>query len=163
MANRVRILRKETGSDQPDFPMLANLVATTDETTPDVEVMTPERLAHLLRHDAQGVLERFGMFIFDEAQLLKERGRGFTLESTIALLNYLTWDKPHQIVLISAVMGNAGAIAQWLSPDGDALRHESQWRGPRRLHAAKPRAGMDRPRRVRRRPGLAGHPRNTRR
>src|ERR1035437_1057815 len=33
-------------------------------------------------------------------------------------------------------MGNAGAIAQWLSPDGQTLRHESQWRGPRRLHAA---------------------------
>ena len=30
----------------------------------------------------------------------------------------------------------SGAIAQWLGPDGQALRHESQWRGPRRLHAA---------------------------
>jgi hypothetical protein len=136
MANRVQILQKETGSDQPDFPMFADLTATMDDTAADVEVMTPERLAHLLRHDAQAVLERFGMFIFDEAQLLKERGRGFTLESTIALLDYLTWDRPHRIVLISAAMGNAGAIAQWLSPNGDALQHESQWRGPRRLHAA---------------------------
>ena len=32
-------------------------------------------------------------------------------------------------------MGNAGAIADWLSPNGSALRHESAWRGPRRLHA----------------------------
>ena len=99
-------------------------------------MMTPERLAHLLRHDAPAVLERFGMFIFDEAQLLKESGRGFTLESTIALLDLLSRDTDHKIVLISAAMGNAGAIAQWLSPDGQALRHESQWRGPRRLHAA---------------------------
>ena len=76
------------------------------------------------------------MFIFDEAQHLKETGRGFTLESVIALLDHLSRDTDHKIVLISAAMGNAGAIAQWLSPDGQALRHESQWRGPRRLHAA---------------------------
>jgi DEAD/DEAH box helicase len=137
MANRVRILQKESGPDQPDFPALADLLDALDDTPPaDVEVMTPERLAHLLRHDAPAVLEHFGMFIFDEAQHLKEAGRGFTLESTIALLDYLTWETEHQIVLISAAMGNAGAIAQWLSPDGQALRHESQWRGPRRLDAA---------------------------
>jgi hypothetical protein len=116
---------------------MAELADVLDRAQPgDVEVMTPERLAHLLRHDAPAVLERFGMFIFDEAQLLKESGRGFVLESTIALLDYLTRQTDHQIVLISAAMGNAGAIAQWLSPDGHALRHESQWRGPRRLHAA---------------------------
>ena len=52
------------------------------------------------------------------------------------MLDYLSRETDHQIVLISAAMGNAGAIAQWLSPDGQALRHESQWHGPRRLHAA---------------------------
>lgn len=136
MINRVRILQKETGPDQPDFPTLADLFDAADDVPPaDVDVMTPERLAHLLRHDAAAVLQRFGMFIFDEAQLLKESGRGFILESTIALLNYLTQGTEHRIVLISAAMGNVGAIAQWLDPDGQALRHESQWRGPRRLHA----------------------------
>lgn len=137
MANRVRILQKESGPDLPDFPTLAQLFAVLDLTEPaDVEVMTPERLAHLLRHDSSAVLERFGMFIFDEAQHMKETGRGFTLESTIALLDYLTREADHQIVLISAAMGNVGAIAQWLSPEGQALRQESQWRGPRRLNAA---------------------------
>ncbi|MDQ2895031.1 MAG: DEAD/DEAH box helicase [Actinomycetota bacterium] len=98
--------------------------------------MTPERLANLLRHDTRRVLDRFGMFIFDEAQQLKESGRGFVLESTIAMLDYLTRDTKHRIVLISAAMGNAGAIASWISPDGESpLLHESAWRGPRRLHA----------------------------
>jgi hypothetical protein len=105
-------------------------------TPADVEVMTPERLGHLLRHDAEVVLDRFGMFIFDEAQLIRESGRGFVLESVIAFLDYLARETDHRIVLISAAMGNAGAIAQWLSPDGQSLRHESQWRGPRPLHAA---------------------------
>ena len=137
MTGRVRILQKETGPDLPDFPAAAELSGILDRDQPaDVEVMTPERLAHLLRHDAPAVLERFGMFIFDEAQHLKETRRGFTLESVIALLDYLSRETDHEIVLISAAMGNAGAIAQWLSPDGQALRHESQWRGPRRLHAA---------------------------
>jgi hypothetical protein len=137
MTSRLRILQKETGPDLPDFPAAAELWAILDRGQPaDVEVMTPERLAHLLRHEPSAVLERFGMFIFDEAQHLKETGRGFTLESVIALLDYLCRDTDHKIVLISAAMGNAGAIAQWLSPEGEALRHESQWRGPRRLHAA---------------------------
>ncbi len=137
MTSRLRILQKETGPDLPDFPGAAELWAILDRGQPaDVEVMTPERLAHLLRHEPSAVLERFGMFIFDEAQHLKETGRGFTLESVIALLDYLCRETDHEIVLISAAMGNAGAIAQWISPEGEALRHESQWRGPRRLHAA---------------------------
>jgi hypothetical protein len=138
MADRVRVLQREAGNDLPDFPAAPGLFWTAEDEAEaaDVEVMTPERLSHMLRHDAQGVLARFGMFIFDEAQLLKETGRGFLLESTIALLDHLASDTGHQIVLISAAMGNVGAIAQWLSPDGRALQHESDWRGPRRLHAA---------------------------
>lgn len=137
MSSRVRVLQKETAAEQADFSSLWGLFdAVTTEEPADVEVMTPERLAHLLRHDAAAVLDRFGLFIFDEAQLLKETGRGFTLEAVIALLDYLTAETDHQIVLISAAMGNAGEIAQWLDPAGGCLRFESQWRGPRRLHAA---------------------------
>ncbi|PBC36089.1 helicase II [Rhodococcus sp. ACPA4] len=138
MASRVRILQKEAGSDQPDYPTFLDTLfdLETSDAPADVEVMTPERLGHLLRHDADAVLDRFGMFVFDEAQLIKESGRGFVLESVIALLDYLTRETDHQITLISAAMGNAGAIAQWLSPDGSYLLHESEWRGPRRLHAA---------------------------
>lgn len=137
MAGRVRILEKETGDDRPDFPGIWELldIVSIPEIPADVEVMTPERLNHLLRHDVEGVLDRFGMFIFDEAQLLKESGRGFVFESVVASLNYLTRDTDHQIVLISAAMGNAGAIAKWLGPDKRSLLHQSEWRGPRRLDA----------------------------
>lgn len=137
MAGRVHVLQKEAGPDLPDFPAAAEWSVILAGSEPaDVEVMTPERLAYLLRHDTAAVLEQFGMFIFDEAQHLKETGRGFILESVIALLDYLTRQTDHKIVLISAAMGNAGAIARWLDPGGQALLHESQWRGPRRLHAA---------------------------
>lgn len=138
MAGRVRLLGKETGPAQPDFPSFGDLFdAVEDDQPADVEVMTPERLSHLLRHDAEAVLARFGMFIFDEAQLIKESGRGFVLESTIALLHHATRADRHQIVLISAALGNAGAIAQWITvPDGPPLVQTHDWRGPRRLHAA---------------------------
>lgn len=137
MSARVRILEKTVGHEKPDFP---NWLETLDLSIPeqppaDVEVMTPERLSHLMRQNPNAVLDRFGMFIFDEAQLLKERGRGFTLESLIASLNILTADREHRIALISAAMGNAGAISQWISPSQAALVQQSEWRGPRRLHA----------------------------
>lgn len=137
MAGRVRILQKETGGERPDYPSLWDLLSSISVgiEPADVEVMTPERLGHLLRHDEKAVLSQFGMFIFDEAQLLKESGRGFVLESVIAMLDHLTQSTDHQIVLISAAMGNAGAIAQWLSNGDEPLLQESQWRGPRRLHA----------------------------
>lgn len=137
MSSRIRILQRETASDQPDFSSFLSALWDLDDpgAQQDVEVMTPERLGHLLRHDADSVMDRFGMFIFDEAQLIKETGRGFLLESVIALLDYLTTDTDHQIALISAAMGNGGAIAQWLDPNGNCLLHESDWRGPRRLHA----------------------------
>ena len=44
MANRVRILQKETGSDQPDFPTLADLLDAMDDTPADVEVVTAASL-----------------------------------------------------------------------------------------------------------------------
>lgn len=137
MSARVRILEKSVAPEKPDFPSWWDALdlSIPDQQPADVEVMTPERLSHLLRQDSNAVLDRFGMFIFDEAQLLKERGRGFVLEALIASLNVLTADREHRIALISAAMGNAGAISQWLSPSQTALVHQSEWRGPRRLHA----------------------------
>lgn len=139
MSSRVRILQKEAGTDKPDFPTTIwdfLDVLDIEDSVADVEVMTPERLGHMLRHDAHSVIDRFGMFIFDESQFLRDSHRGFTLESVISLLDYLTRDAHHQLVLISAAMGNVSAIAQWLGPTGECLQHESDWRGPRRLHAA---------------------------
>jgi aryl carrier-like protein len=146
LRERLRVLAKELGRDAPDFPatgsaglfgdLAADAVGTTgDEDPPDVEVMTPERLAHLLRHDPQGVLDRFGLFVFDEVQLLAEQGRGFTLESLLAFLHWRTQDTPHRLVLLSAALGNRGQLMSWLDPDGEGLLLSSSWRGPRRLHA----------------------------
>jgi hypothetical protein len=134
MADRTRVVQKEVAPEAPDFASFALDLDLGEQA--DVEVMTPERLAYLLRHDHTTVLDRFGLFVFDEAQLIKESGRGFVLESVIAALSELTEGTGHRLVLISAAMGNSGQIAQWLDPTGAALLHRSDWRGPRRLHAA---------------------------
>ena len=146
LRERLRVLAKELGRDAPDFPatgsagLFGELAtdatgASGDEDPPDVEVMTPERLAHLLRHDPQGVLERFGLLVFDEVQLLAEQGRGFTLESLLAFLHWRTQETSHRLVLLSAALGNRGQLMSWLDPNGEGVLLSSAWRGPRRLHA----------------------------
>ncbi len=133
MAQRLQALRKELGRDLPDYPQLG--LPPVDDAAPDVDVMTPERLAHLVHRDPEGVLERYGMFLFDEAHLMAERGRGYTLETLISFLHWRTKETAHRIVLLSAALGNRGQLMEWLDPDGTGALLESDWRGPRRLHA----------------------------
>jgi len=162
LRNRVRVLAKELGTELPDFGSLFELldnashhqtegVPSAEEKRPsfmdifaemaspgeppDIEVMTPERLAHLLRRNPEAVLERFGMFVFDEAHFLAERGRGFTLETILSFLHWRTLTTEHRIVLLSAALGNEGQVMSWLDPTGAGVLIRSEWRGPRRLHA----------------------------
>jgi len=103
-----------------------------------VEVMTPERLSYLIHSDSKKVLERFGMFIFDEVHSVGERGRGWTLEEDLSYLHYATQGEHHRIVLMSAAIGNRIHFLQWMSGEEDnkdVANLHSEWRGPRRLHA----------------------------
>jgi len=93
--------------------------------------MTPERLAQMLRRDTDAVLERFSMFVVDEAHMLGQPGRGLLLESLLATLT--TSDA--RLILLSGVMGNADQVATWLDDTEEGVLFTSGWRGPRRLHA----------------------------
>jgi len=113
---RVRALRKSLSPDLPDF--LADFAADVlDEDPPDVDVMTPERFAAMLRTDPKGVLDRYGLLIFDEAHLVGDPGRGFTLEGALTYLHWRTQDTAHRIVLMSAAIGNEAAFQAWLRTD----------------------------------------------
>lgn len=137
MRSRLAPLQRELGRDLPDFlPQgILELVAGLREQLTDVDIMTPERLQHLLREDAEDVLNRYGIFIFDEAHLLGEKGRGFTLEAILSFLHWRTRDTHHRLVLLSAAFGNRGQLMEWLDPNRAGLLFESDWRGPRRLNA----------------------------
>lgn len=134
LIGRMRIIQKGLGADFADFgdftiEQFFDLLG--EPTDSSVEVMTPERLSHLLRHDPSSVLERYSMFVIDEAHLLAQPGRGLLVETVLAAV--MTTDA--RVVLLSGVMGNAHQIASWLNPAQAATLFESGWRGPRRLHA----------------------------
>jgi hypothetical protein len=133
LRGRLRVVRRELGSDLPDF--LASFLGPGDIPDPQVDVMTPERLGFLIRNDLEGVLDRYGMFIFDEAHLIADAARGFDLEWVLAMLHWRTRETNHRIVLLSAALGNRAEIKHWVDPDDAGKLYWSEWRGPRRLHA----------------------------
>ncbi len=132
LERRVRALRGSVTDDMPAWVPLVD-----PPTAVSVEVMTPERLAYLLRTDADTVLARFGLFIFDEVQNVGENGRGWTLEAILSYLHHVTGNTNHRLVLISAVAGNRAHFLEWLGGEQDpaVLECHSDWRAPRRLHA----------------------------
>ena len=133
LRSRLRVVRRELGPDLADY--YPSLLPADDVPEPQVDVMTPERLGHLMRNDLDGVLERYGMFIFDEAHLVADPSRGFGLEWVLAMLHWKTRGTHHRIILLSAALGNRVEIKRWIDPDDGGRLFSSEWRGPRRLHA----------------------------
>jgi superfamily II DNA/RNA helicase len=134
LQSRLRFIDGQIVDGLPEGYMLDNII---DDLQPEVEVMTPERLSYLLRTNSSQVLDRFGMFIFDEVHLVNDKGRGWTLEEDLSYLHYATQHLHHKIVLISAVIGNRNHIIQWLSREDhqSPVEFHTDWRGPRRIHA----------------------------
>lgn len=133
---RVRALQKRLSPDAPDFLADLALDVLQDGQPPDIELLTPERFATMLRADPENVLDRFGLFIFDEAHLIGDASRGFTLEGALSYLHWRTLETDHRIVLMSAVIGDDAAFQDWLRVDKPLKAFRSLWRGPRRLSIA---------------------------
>ena len=104
--------------------------------TARVVIMTPEKLAALLRSDPGQLLSRYTLFVIDEAHLVADPGRGWRLEETLSFLHYLTADSHHRIVVLSAALGSQSHVIQWMTTaEVEPIHHHTDWRGPRRLHA----------------------------
>lgn len=130
---RLRAFRGNLGAELPDY--FLDLGLEPSDLTQTIDVMTPERLSNLVRNDLAGVLERYGLFVFDEAHLIGDPSRGFTMESLLALLHWRTLESHHRIILLSAALGNRAEIKSWLDPADEGRLYASDWRAPRRLHA----------------------------
>lgn len=101
-----------------------------------VAVMTPEKLAAVLRSNPAEVLAQYAMFVIDEAHLVADPSRGWRLEETLSLLHHLTTDTEHRILVLSAALGNESHVTQWMTAaDSQPVEHHTTWRGPRRLNA----------------------------
>ena len=96
-------------------------------------VMTPEKLAGRLRSDPSGLLEEFGMFVIDEAHLVADKERGWRLEETLSLLNHVTKETHHRILVLSAALGSQAHVMAWLDGGNGVIAQHKDWRGPRRL------------------------------
>ncbi|MFB6107162.1 MAG: ATP-dependent DNA helicase [Halobacteriaceae archaeon] len=86
----------------------------------DVVVATSEKVDSLLRNGASW-LDDVACVVADEVHLVDDRHRGPTLEVTLAKLRRRA---DPQVVALSATVGNAGEVADWL----DAELVDSTWR-----------------------------------
>lgn len=132
LRGRLRVLGRRLAAEQPEFP-LGTWASSAEPDGGDVEIVTPERLMHVIRNNPGEALADVGLVVVDEAHHMGQGRRGFVLESLLTLLRARS---DIRLVLLSAAVGNKGDIASWLDP----LRPEREvyftdtWRGPRRMH-----------------------------
>jgi replicative superfamily II helicase len=128
---RLRFVSR-TGADHSQ-KWLDTELSTEGES--DVEVMTPERLSYLLRGDAQAVLDRFGLFVFDEVHTVDDDERGWTLEQDLSYLHHATQNTDHRILLMSAAVGNQPHFVDWMGGEPHVSQSDSEWQATRRVHS----------------------------
>jgi len=99
-----------------------NYESTSDWlATKDIVVATSEKVDSLVRNGAEWLSE-LTCVVSDEVHLIDDRNRGPTLEVTLAKLRQL--NPGLQTVALSATVGNADEIADWL----DAALVDTDWR-----------------------------------
>ncbi|ADG66902.1 DEAD/DEAH box helicase domain protein [Planctopirus limnophila DSM 3776] len=84
-----------------------------------VLVMTPEKCLYLLRHSPE-IAEELGLLLYDEGHQFDSGRRGVTYELLLTSLKSAVAETT-QTVLVSAVLNNAQAIADWLLGSGGAV------------------------------------------
>ncbi|MFE0354468.1 DEAD/DEAH box helicase [Streptomyces nigra] len=132
LRGRLRVLGRRLAAEQPDFP-LGTWTSSAQPDGGDVEIVTPERLTHMIRNHPGEALAEVGLVVVDEAHHLGQGRRGFVLESLLTLLQAR---RDIRLVLLSAAVGNKGDIASWLDPERPEreVYFTDTWRGPRRMH-----------------------------
>lgn len=102
-----------TDALQPDYlNELGVLFDISLERSPSVVVMTPEKFLYVLRQNPN-ILDNLGLIIYDEGHQFDSGYRGIIYELLLTEIKSLLPDTS-QTVLISAVVQNAHAIAEWL-------------------------------------------------
>ena len=108
-------VRLDEASESYQFDLVLETLLTQDT----VLIVTPEKLLYILR-GAPELAERIGLVIYDEGHQFDGMARGPTYELLLTSLR-MTLRPETQIVLISAVIGNAAQVAGWLVGDPDAV------------------------------------------
>ncbi|MGY0466762.1 DEAD/DEAH box helicase (plasmid) [Kitasatospora sp. cg17-2] len=134
LRSRLRGLGRRLAAERPDFPVDVIDFAARGPLTGDVDIVTPERLMHMIRNNPEMTLDDVGLIVVDEAHHLAQGRRGFVLEGLLAFLAASTYQV--RLVLLSAAVGNRAQLASWLDPGRppEEVAFTDTWRGPRRLH-----------------------------
>jgi len=100
-------------SDVPEMDELRELLASGEDNSKNILVLTPEKLLYLLRQD-EGLIIDAGLIIFDEAHMFDDASRGAQYELLISsIMMYLS--PGTQRLLISAVIPNVIQINDWFT------------------------------------------------
>ena len=98
-------------------------LAALEPVTKKIFVMTPEKLAYILRHNTE-IIQSINMIVFDEAHLFDDEARGTDYELLLTTINsYLKPDA--QKILVSAVISNAEQLNTWINKDGIVIRNNT--------------------------------------
>jgi superfamily II DNA/RNA helicase len=108
-------IKLDEASDSFQFDLVIEELFTINS----VLIVTPEKLLYMLRR-APELVERIGLVIYDEGHQFDGLTRGPTYELLLTSLR-ITLPADTQVILISAVIGNADAIAEWLVGDAGAV------------------------------------------
>ncbi|RLP78261.1 DEAD/DEAH box helicase [Xanthobacter tagetidis] len=108
-------VRLDEASDAYQFDLALDALFAEDS----VLIVTPEKLLYMLRR-APDLAQRIGLVIYDEGHQFDGMTRGPTYELLLTSLR-MSLPAETQIILISAVIGNAPDIAVWLIGDADAV------------------------------------------
>jgi len=108
-------IRLDEASDSFQFDIQLEQILAVNT----VLIVTPEKLLYMLRR-APELVDRIGLVIYDEGHQFDGLTRGPTYELLLTSLK-LTLPEATQVILISAVIGNANAVADWLVGDPEAV------------------------------------------
>lgn len=108
-------VRLDEASDAYQFDLALDALFAQDS----ILIVTPEKLLYMLRR-APDLADRIGLVIYDEGHQFDGIARGPTYELLLTSLR-MALPAEAQIVLISAVIGNAADVAAWLVGDAQAV------------------------------------------
>jgi len=108
-------VRLDEASDAYQFDLALDALFAEDS----VLIVTPEKLLYVLRR-APDLAQRIGLVIYDEGHQFDGMTRGPNYELLLTSLR-MSLPTETQIILISAVIGNAPDVAAWLIGDADAV------------------------------------------
>ena len=108
-------IRMSEASDSYQFDLDFNELSARNS----ILIVTPEKLLYMLQHKP-AIAEQIDLVIYDEGHQFDGMVRGPTYELLLTSLRMALADET-QIVLISAVIGNADAIAEWLIGSKDTV------------------------------------------